>query len=469
MNPTTLPCSCCGYLLSFPESSALHVCPACGTPNACPRSTGDTLAVLERATRQRLAGDFASAETSYQQVLLINPDEHEALWGRLLCHYGVSYVEDPATGRRLPTVQNVRPRPMQEQQDFAAACEFAPEAVRSQYQQDAAYIDNAQSKIRQLAASQPSWDVFICNKTTLASGGYTQDHLYATRLYYHLKEQGLKVFFAPECLQATAGANYEAAIYHALHTVRVMLIICTEPEHLMSPWVHSEWSRFLGQMEEDDGRRLVPLLYGSFSPAALPAPFRYRRLQALNMSDVGANEALVTMLREVIQADEPAPEAAPQPASAPAPAAPAPASEAPAGGKGDVVFEYPRRIPEWRGNPRWKICLDNGKNTVLATMKWGKSELVQLDAANSVTVRRDRVSPLWPLWLILGTIVVFFVSGAITLPISAMGVIVTPVYAIWYICRIVGHHRRELSFTLRPGKRYRLYWAEGNKLAVEEL
>lgn len=76
---------------------------------------------------------FHNAGTSYQQVLLLNPDEPEALWGLLLCRYGVEYVDGPATGKRLPTVQ---PKPMQEQADFRRACDYAPEAVRAQYERE---------------------------------------------------------------------------------------------------------------------------------------------------------------------------------------------------------------------------------------------------------------------------------------------------------------------------------------------
>ena len=297
MSDMTMPCSCCGYLLVFPENAAVCPCPACGTQNARPRSTGDTLAILERATRQRLACEFAAAETSYQQVLLVNPDEHEALWGRLMCHYGVEYVEDPATGRRLPTVHTVRPRPLRSQPDFSAACEFAPAAVRAQYEQDAAYIDAAQEKIRQLNATQPGYDVFLCHKTTLSGGGYTQEFRYATQLYHFLQGQGLRVFFAPENLSSvSAGSSYEAGIYHALHAARVMLVICSDGEHLLSPWVQSEWSRFLDLTDADQGKRLIPLLYGGMSPAQLPAPFRFRKLQAIDMADVGATDSLMALL-----------------------------------------------------------------------------------------------------------------------------------------------------------------------------
>lgn len=155
MSQTSLRCSCCGYLLNFDEDHAVLDCPACGTRNARPKLTGETLLTLQRATEQRLACDFHNAELSYQQVLLYRPDAHEALWGRLLCHYGVEYVEDPATKRRMPTVHTVQTKPLQAQPDFVKACKLAPEAIRAQYELDAVYIDDAQAGIRQKAKPQP--------------------------------------------------------------------------------------------------------------------------------------------------------------------------------------------------------------------------------------------------------------------------------------------------------------------------
>lgn len=297
MSQNSFPCTCCGTLLEFAEDTDLRECSACGTVNARPRSTGDALVTLQRAIEQRRACDFHNAELSYQQVLLFRPDEHEALWGRLLCHYGVEYVEDPATRRRMPTVRTVRPKPIQEQADFVKACEFAPEAVREQYRQAAAYIDDAQAEIRQKARTCQPYDVFLCHKTTRpGSHDYTQDFHRATQLYHFLKDQGMRVFFAPECLQSAAGSNYEAGIYHALQTARVMLLVCSQTDYLTSAWVRSEWTRFLDLMDEDPTRQIVPLLYDHFSPSALPPQFIFRRIQGLDMTDINAPQTLVNLV-----------------------------------------------------------------------------------------------------------------------------------------------------------------------------
>lgn len=471
MADTILNCSCCGTALTLAENESVRTCPACGTPNAQPRSTGATREMLSRAITQRLSCDFHNAELSYQQVLLLNPDEHEALWGRLLCHYGVEYVSDPATGRLTPTVHAAQLRPMQEQPDFINACDFAPPQVREQYEKDAAYIDNAQMEIRRLAQGGPDYDVFLCHKTTRpGTHDKTEDFHRATQLYHFLRDAGVRVFFAPECLPGAAGANYEAGIYHALHAARVMLVLCSDADYLTSPWVRSEWSRFLALVDEAKEKRLIPLLYGGFSPSQLPAPFRFRKLQGLNMSDITAPQTLLTLMGSLLE--KPADSAArPAPAGNAVPVSASVVQQGvPERKVGEVVFEFPRLIPEWKRAPGWKVVIDDKENTVLTPVKWTKATLLPLSESVSVTVREDRVSRLWPLYLPLGTIAAFFLGGWATFFIYCVGFLVTvPAFLWWYIRKIRRHLRKQLTFTITPGKRYRLYWDESEKLAVEEL
>lgn len=466
MSTKALPCSCCGYLLTIPEDAPAFPCPACGTLNARPRSTGDTLTTLERATRQRLACDFAAAEASYQQVLLVNPDEHEALWGRLMCHYGVEYVEDPASGRRLPTVHCVQRKPLQVQADFIAACEYAPPSVRAQYQREAAYIDDVQADIRRLAESCEPYDVFLCHKTTKpGTDEKTEDFYYATQLYHYLKDHGVRVFFAPECLHSVAGANYEAGIYHALETSRVMLVVCANEEHLTSAWVRSEWSRFMEMMDEDEDRRLVPLLYNHFHFSQLPQHFRIRKLQSMDMTDISASQNLLKLLTpSQPQTDPDQPEPAPgstdkpafsmddvkkvtkgladkagkglqmlkgKPRKAKAPVRKKPKQKAtarqssrgqsepelvplvdtaPADARYAVGFTFPGLREHWKKVPNW-VVLAADRKTELTGVKWNTSATIPLETNHTKVwfAEKKRKRNFWYLLLMLAFLFVAFV------------------------------------------------------------
>ena len=139
-----------------------------------------------------------------------------------------------------------------------------------------------------LAETKPDFDVFLCHKCSHPEGGYTEDYKRANNLYMRLKEKGYRVFFAPfEMERQAAGEDYEAMIYHALKTSRVMLVVCSEREYLYSKWVQGEWRRFLRMMTEEPEKRLIPLLYGGMPPKELPKPFAYRHLQAINMEGDG--------------------------------------------------------------------------------------------------------------------------------------------------------------------------------------
>ncbi|MBR3765178.1 MAG: leucine-rich repeat protein [Clostridia bacterium] len=324
MPDIALQCTCCGYMLTFPEEAAVRICPACATPNARPVVEDNALDMLGHAIRQRLGCDFANAERSYQQVLLDYPDAHEALWGRLLCHYGVEYVEDPASHQLMPTVHTVRRKPLRLQPEFRDACAFAPDDVRIRYEQEAVYIDNAQAAIRQAAESCPPYDVFLCHKTTKpGTGEKTADYERALQLYYYLREQGLRPFFAPQSLVGLAGADYEAGIYHAIDTAKVMLVLCSQKDYITSAWVRSEWSRYIERIDEGADKTLVPLLFDHFNPLHLPAEFRFRRIQGFPMGELTSTEKLMTMLREKVGKPAPEKAAAPEkPALPEKPAAP---------------------------------------------------------------------------------------------------------------------------------------------------
>ena len=296
--PTTLICRTCGDMYDMPDHLEHAPCRSCGTENCRPQAEGEALDKLHRADRLRRAGEFAEAEVCYRHVLVDYDDEHAALWGKLLCQYGVEILHDPLTRKRHPVVHIPRMRPLQETADFAQACDLAPEDVRAQYEADAAYIDEAQAEIRRLADECPPYDVFLCHKTTHLDGqGYTEDYRRANKLYYILQAQGYRVFFAPEEMEGeAAGANYEAYIFHALHTAKAMLVICSDPDHLSATWVQSEWQRYLEQVDAKRGH-LLPLLYGEMPVNKLPQPFRRRKLEGIRMGEAGSVENVIKMVQ----------------------------------------------------------------------------------------------------------------------------------------------------------------------------
>ena len=314
-------CANCGRIYDLPEHLSYGPCVACQTINCRPQVEGESLDRLQRATRLRLDGNHGEALKCYEHVLVDYDDEHSALWGKLLCQYGVEFVTDPKTGVRHATVHVPQSRPMQLHADFRRACELAPEEVRAQYEADAAYVDEALAEINRHKESSPPYDVFICHKKTHLNGpGYTEDFNRGVQLTMFLTAQGYRVFFAPFA-NLTPGASYEAGIYYALWSARAMLLISSDAAFLTSPWVKSEWTRYLEMLDDGADKHLIPLMYDRFPDGRMPREIRLRGLQSIRMdSDLDAKEKLLAAVAKFTGKAASVPQAEPvkqQPTSAP--------------------------------------------------------------------------------------------------------------------------------------------------------
>lgn len=300
-------CQRCKAPVVIPAGRQVMTCSYCGMVNARPRATGVEQQMLTRAKEELLSGHFQEAEEDFRYILRKYPTEHEALWGRLLCRYGVEYVKDTKTGRLMPTVHFTRPGVIQTEDDFKRACEHAPEEVARQYREDARYIDEVQAKIRGKVQGDPGFDVFICHKTTRTTGAengydqqeFTPEYIEARNLYDELTAQRFRTFFAPKA-GLTPGADYEAGIFHALDTARVMLLVCLNPDYLSTAWVKSEWSRYLDMQGEDPDKLLVPLYYGGVHEWELPEEIRLRKLQGIRMGELDSLKKIIALLEERI-------------------------------------------------------------------------------------------------------------------------------------------------------------------------
>lgn len=153
------------------------------------------------------------------------------------------------------------------------------------------------------------YQVFICYKETGPNGKRTEDSVLAQGIYNALTRRKYRVFYAPVSLKNLAGANYEAAIFCAIESSLVMLVVGTKKEHLESAWVRSEWSRFLELCDKDETKdRLLIPLYRDLAPGRdLPQEFRDRYLEALDMHNPGYMFDVEDILSKVIKPSPPPP------------------------------------------------------------------------------------------------------------------------------------------------------------------
>ncbi len=289
---TILKCKICGGDIEVNQDMAFGTCLYCGTTITLPRIDNDKKARLfNRANEYRLNCEFDKAYDAYKAITEEDEQEAEAYWGMILSEYGVEYVEDPKTNKRIPTCHRTIIQPIKSCKNYELACRYADTESKFIYQDEAEELDKLQKSILTLASQENPYDVFICYKELDDSTGErTEDSLIAQDIYNEFERVGIRTFFARVSLEDHLGENYEPYIYAALQSAKVMLVVSTTPENCASVWVKNEWSRYLGFMNTDASKLLIPVCKG-MSPNSLPDELN--PFQAQDYSKIGALQDLV--------------------------------------------------------------------------------------------------------------------------------------------------------------------------------
>ena len=245
-------------------------CEYCGTKQTIPRSDNEqNLNMFNRANHFRQQCEFDKAAEIYEKMAGRIEDDAELYWSIVLCRYGIEYVDDPATKKKIPTCHRTQFRSILDDPDYHTALEHADMLQRSVYESEAAYIDKVQKGILEISNKEQPFDVFICYKETDENGRRTPDSVLAQELYYGLIQEGFKVFFSRITLESKLGTEYEPYIFAALNSSKVMVVVGTKPEYFNSVWIRNEWSRYLILMQNDKNRTMIPA-YKDIDPYDLP-------------------------------------------------------------------------------------------------------------------------------------------------------------------------------------------------------
>lgn len=299
---SVLLCKMCGGDLEIREGMTTVKCPYCGTNQTLPKCSDEQrLRMYDRANHFRRSHDYDKAMAVYEQILNEDQTESEAYWSIVLCRYGIEYVEDPVTHRRIPTVNRAQYTSVLADEDYKAALRYADVVQAEIYKQEAAAIDQIQRGILLVSQREAHYDVFICCKETDADGNRTRDSVMADELYNELTRNGFRVFWARITLQDKLGAAYEPYIFAALHSAKVMIVIGTKPDHFQAVWVKNEWSRYLFLIKNGERKVLIPA-YRDMNPYDLPEEFSH--LQALDMSRLGFVQDLLYGVRKICRDGE---------------------------------------------------------------------------------------------------------------------------------------------------------------------
>ena len=296
-------CKMCGGELAIEAGSTVAECEYCGAKQTLPKLDDERRANLyDRANHFRRNNEFDKAAGIYEQILNEDTTDAEAYWSLVLCRYGIEYVEDPATHKRVPTINRTQYTSIFADEDYKSAVEYADAAQQAIYEDEAKAIDEIQKGILAISQKEEPFDVFICYKETDNNGRRTPDSVLANDLYHQLTQEGFKVFFARITLEDKLGMEYEPYIFSALNSAKIMVVLGTKPEYFNAVWVKNEWSRYLALVKESGGKKMLIPAYKDMDPYDLPEEFSH--LQAQDMSRLGFMQDLIRGIKKLTGTDE---------------------------------------------------------------------------------------------------------------------------------------------------------------------
>ena len=291
-------CKMCGGDLKVIEGESVCECEYCGSRQTVPSADNEKkMTLFSRASRLLRNCEFDKAAGVFESVVADFPEEAEAYWGLVLCKYGIEYVDDPATGKKIPTCHRSSFDSVLDDSNFEQACQNADAVARRVYRDEARAIEELRKGIIEVSGKEEPYDIFISYKETDGNGDRTLDSVIAQDIYTELTEKGYRVFFSRISLEGKLGIEYEPYIFAALNSAKVMIVVGTDYENFDAVWVKNEWSRFLKLIASGQKKTLIPVFKNM---DAYDMPKEFGKLSAQDMGKVGAMQDLLRGVEKLI-------------------------------------------------------------------------------------------------------------------------------------------------------------------------
>ncbi|MBO5223579.1 MAG: hypothetical protein J6C23_03610, partial [Clostridia bacterium] len=156
-------CKNCGELLVFEDGQKTTVCELCGMEQTLPKiDDPKKIELLVKANEYRMASRFDVAKKQYESIIAQYPDDNEAYWCKLLCVYGIEYVDDFVTARKIPTCHRTVRESIFNNTDYKLIISRASIEEKAIYETEAKEIDRLQKEIIEKANKEQPYDIFIC-------------------------------------------------------------------------------------------------------------------------------------------------------------------------------------------------------------------------------------------------------------------------------------------------------------------
>lgn len=249
---------------------------------------------LNLGAKLRYRKDFDGAIEEYERAIEIDNTCAGAYWGKFLSEYGLEFVKD-TDGSYKPTLcHRLQTTPATESSSFKKALDYATGTEKTDYQELCSSIEKVRKQLVAKTSNMQPYDIFICYKQNEeGTQTRTKESELAKELYYRLKGLGYEVFFAEQSMADKKG-EYEANIFSALNSAKIMLVLAGSVDHVNAVWVKNEWSRFV-RLAMDDPTKSLKVICQDMNPEDLPTALK--KEQAILVKDLDWYDKLRTFIK----------------------------------------------------------------------------------------------------------------------------------------------------------------------------
>lgn len=292
-------CKMCGGDVDINENESIATCQYCNSKQTISDlNSGEIARMYYRATALRQRYEFNQAISIYNDIAGMQSKSPEPYWGILLCKYGIEYVDDPKTSKKVPVFTKVVFDNIENDFDAATVLMYSSGEAKKLYEEQLAEIESIRKRIVSVMSKGDKYDIFICYKATDENGDRTKESVIGHDYYELLTNKGYKVFFAEVTLDNKLGIDYEPYIYNALESSKLMLVIGSSQDNMKSVWVRNEWGRYLSMMANEKGDKSIIPCYTNMDAYDLPDEFS--NFQALNVDKIGSSQNLLDGVDKIL-------------------------------------------------------------------------------------------------------------------------------------------------------------------------
>ena len=148
-------CKMCGGDLNVTGETGVAECEYCGTQQTIPKLNDEKrMNLYDRANHFRRNNEFDKAMSIYESILEEDHTDAEAYWSLILCKYGIEYVEDPSSHKRVPTCNRTQFTSIFDDVDYQSALKYADPNQKRIYETEAKAIDEIQKGILEISQKE---------------------------------------------------------------------------------------------------------------------------------------------------------------------------------------------------------------------------------------------------------------------------------------------------------------------------